>query len=127
MIKLKIKEVEVELVFRFSLLLALSKLWNIAYVEQVIARLNVFDGVSVDTEGNVIGEAKMPVQFFSDLVDVVKTAAKLNNVELNATDDEIADGLFADMDVMAQVMSALVEAMPKPKQEVNPTKRSAKK
>lgn len=124
--KITIKNQEVNLVFRFSLLLALSRLWNIPHVEKVIGRLNFAEGAETDDKGNLV-QANMPVSFFEDLIDVVKVSAKQAGNEITATDDEIADDLFADMETMQQIMVELIQAMPKVKQPVNPEKRSAKK
>lgn len=124
--KIKIKGQEVELVFRFSLLLALSRLWNIPHIEKVIGRLNFAEGAETDDEGNLV-QANMPVSFFEDLIDVVKVSAKQAGNEITATDDEIADDLFADMETMQLIMVELVQAMPKVKQSVNPKSRNAKK
>lgn len=124
--KVKIKNQEVELVFRFSLLLALSRLWNIPHVEKVIGRLNFAEGAETDGDGKTV-QTNMPVSFFEDLIDVVKVAAKQAGNEINATDDEIADDLFADMSTMQQIMVELIQAMPKVKQQVDPKVRSEKK
>jgi uncharacterized protein YecA (UPF0149 family) len=124
--KIKIKDQEVELMFRFSLLLALSRLWNIPHIEKVIGRLNFAEGAETDDKGNLV-QANMPVSFFEDLIDVVKVSAKQAGNEITATDDEIADDLFADMETMQLIMVELVQAMPKVKQSVNPKSRNAKK
>lgn len=124
--KIKIKDKEVELMFRFSLLLALSRLWNIPHIEKVIGRLNFAEGAETDDKGNLV-QANMPVSFFEDLIDVVKVSAKQAGNEITATDDEIADDLFADMETMQLIMVELVQAMPKVKQSVNPKSRNAKK
>ena len=124
--KIKIKDQEVELMFRFSLLLALSRLWNIPHIEKVIGRLNFAEGAETDDKGNLV-QANMPVSFFEDLIDVVKVSAKQAGNEITATDDEIADDLFADMETMQLIMVELVQAMPKVKPSVNPKSRNAKK
>src|SRR5690606_17097985 len=124
--KIKIKDQEVELMFRFSLLLALSRLWNIPHIEKVIGRLNFAEGAETDDKGNLV-QANIPVSFFEDLIDVVKVSAKQAGNEITATDDEIADDLFADMETMQLIMVELVQAMPKVKQSVNPKSRNAKK
>lgn len=120
--KVTIKNQEINLVFRFSLLLALSRLWNIPHVEKVIGRLNFAEGAE---DGN--DAQSIPVRFFEDIIDVVKVSAKLAGNEITATDDEIADDLFADMETMQQIMTELVQAMPKIKQPANPGSRTAKK
>jgi len=124
--KVVIKGKEIDLVFRFSLLLALSRLWNIPHVEKVIGRLNFAENAELDENGNP-NQNSMPVSFFEDLIDVVKISAKQAGNEIDATDDEIADDLFADMETMQKIMLELINAMPKVKPAVNPEKRSGKK
>ncbi|WKW47260.1 hypothetical protein P3875_04130 [Myroides sp. JBRI-B21084] len=124
--KIQIKDQEFELKFRFSLILKLAKFWKIQHVEKVIQRLNFTESFTFDEEGNVL-DYSLPISVFEDLIDVVKIAAEHAGNEITATNDEIADDLFQNTEMMTEIIGAIAGAMPQAKKPVDPSARKAKK
>src|SRR5690554_3592616 len=119
---LQIKDKKIPLKFSFALILMLAKLWNEKYIENVIARL----AVGVDENGKPI-EGKTPVQLFYDVVDVVKCAAKIAGNEIDASDDELLDVVFADFSIVEGVLKNLASALPNQNQNNKTDPESRKK
>lgn len=112
--KIQVKEQAIELKFSFALLLMLAKLWNEKHIEAVINRLAV--AVDENNQGT-------PVQLFYDVIDIVRCAAKMSGNEIDATDEELIDIIFADMQIVTDIVTNLTESLPKPKADVDPSAR----
>lgn len=119
-VKVKINKSTYTLSFGISCLRLLGKLWNAKTINEVLNRISVLD--SIDPEN--------PSFEFIDVIESIFIAAIRNNEE-NTIDEKdfvkLDDWIFANPEKLTEVITALIESMPKPKTEKKPNPATRKK
>lgn len=119
--KITINGVDITLKFRYSFLRALAELWKLDDVEAVFQKalasfnefLLQFEGLdleAIETKTDI----KIPFSTIALFVDFVKAAAlpgALNGVD----DDDIAEHIIQNPNIMREVLPLFMASLPKPK------------
>lgn len=114
--KIKLGKTNVELSFGMLMFRNLGKRWGLNSVNEVIAKLSIFDTIKDD----------IPFDVFDTLFDLIEVSVQIKNPELKLDYNEVCESMMTNPELLQEVMNGIVESLPKVKQEVNPEVRKKK-
>ena len=134
--KLVIDKQNFELEFGFKVFSVLSKMWKLEGVNSIFRRvitsmswaMNLdFQNLKSDDFENL----DIPIESFEVLADIIGAsivANKKNNIALEDLEAmDLENWVFLNQEEMGPIMTAFIDAMPRPKESVEPGKRNAVK
>jgi hypothetical protein len=134
--KLVIDKQNFELEFGFKVFSVLSKMWKLQGVNSIFKRvitsmswaMNLdFQNLKSDDFENL----DIPIESFEVLADIIGAsivANKKNNIALEDLEAmDLENWVFLNQEEMGPIMTAFIDAMPRPKESVEPGKRNAVK
>ena len=134
--KLVIDKQNFELEFGFKVFSVLSKMWKLEGVNSIFKRVitSMSWAMNLDFQ-NLKSEdfenLDIPIESFEVLADIIGAsivANKHNNIALEDLEAmDLENWVFLNQEEMGPIMTAFIDAMPRPKEPVDPGKRNAVK
>ena len=134
--KLVIGKQNFELEFGFKVFSVLSKMWKLEGVNSIFKRVitSMSWAMNLDFQ-NLKSEdfenLDIPIESFEVLADIIGAsivANKHNNIALEDLEAmDLENWVFLNQEEMGPIMTAFIDAMPRPKEPVDPGKRNAVK